>query len=135
MVPERKTILMTASEAGAESACICGTSPTENRAPSPPGISEFPRAISPNGKFVSAQGPDHRLYLYPLAGGEPSAGPRPDRGEDPTGWSVDSRLLYFFRRRKLAAKVHAWSRDRPAGALERVVPFDLRASSIPPRPS
>src|SRR5712692_8820815 len=76
------------------------------RAISPEGYRSFQKAVSPDGRFVAAQGPDQRLYLYPVAGGEPSAIPGIAPEETPTGWSADSRFLYIFRRRELPAKVH-----------------------------
>jgi hypothetical protein len=50
-------------------------------------------------------GPDRKLYLYPLEGGEPQpiVGLAPD--EAPTGWSADGRFLYVFRRRDVPVRV------------------------------
>jgi eukaryotic-like serine/threonine-protein kinase len=61
--------------------------------------------ISPKGDFVASNGPDNRIYLYPLAGGDPVAvsGALPD--EVPTGWSADGRLLYVYRFGAIPAKV------------------------------
>jgi hypothetical protein len=61
--------------------------------------------ISPKGDFAATVGPDHKLYMYPVAGGEPVpvAGAEPD--EAPTGWSADGRSLYVFRFGQIPAKV------------------------------
>jgi Tol biopolymer transport system component/predicted Ser/Thr protein kinase len=61
--------------------------------------------ISPKGDFVASVGPDHKIYLYPIAGGEPVAvaGTQPD--EAPTGWSADGRSIYVFRFGEIPAKV------------------------------
>jgi eukaryotic-like serine/threonine-protein kinase len=61
--------------------------------------------ISPKGDFVASVGPDHKIYLYPIAGGEPVAvaGTQPD--EVPTGWSADGRSIYVFRFGEIPAKV------------------------------
>jgi eukaryotic-like serine/threonine-protein kinase len=61
--------------------------------------------ISPKGDFVASNGPDNRIYLYPVAGGDPVtvSGALPD--EVPTGWSGDGRLLYVYRFGAIPAKV------------------------------
>jgi Tol biopolymer transport system component/predicted Ser/Thr protein kinase len=61
--------------------------------------------ISPKGDFAATVGPDHKLYMYPVAGGEPVpvAGAEPD--EAPTGWSADGRSLYVFHFGQIPAKV------------------------------
>jgi Tol biopolymer transport system component len=61
--------------------------------------------ISPKGDFVASVGPDHRVYLYPVAGGEPVrvSGTEPD--EAPTGFSADGRYLYIFRFGEIPARV------------------------------
>ena len=61
--------------------------------------------ISPKGDFAASVGPDHKIYLYPIAGGEPVpvSGAEPD--EAPTGWSADSRSLYVFRFGEIPARL------------------------------
>jgi serine/threonine protein kinase/Tol biopolymer transport system component len=61
--------------------------------------------VSPKGDFVASNGPDNRIYLYPVAGGDPVtvSGALPD--EVPTGWSGDGRLLYVYRFGAIPAKV------------------------------
>ena len=72
-LPDGKQILLTASEAGHGSRLyLRDLSGGKPRAISPEGYRSFPRTVSPDGKFVAARGPDQRLYLYPVAGGEPS---------------------------------------------------------------
>jgi Tol biopolymer transport system component/predicted Ser/Thr protein kinase len=63
--------------------------------------------ISPKGDFAASVGPDHKVYLYPVAGGDPVlvSGTEPD--EAPTGWSADGRSLYLFRFGEIPAKVFA----------------------------
>jgi serine/threonine protein kinase/Tol biopolymer transport system component len=106
-LPDGKEILLTASEAGHGARLylqdISGGKP---RAISPEGYRSFLREVSPDGKAVVARGPDQRLYLYPAAGGEPSAIPGLTPEDTPSGWSADSRFLYVFRRRELPAKVY-----------------------------
>ena len=53
-----------------------------------------PRAVSPDGRFVTAIGPDQRAALYPVAGGEPR--PLPGLGDQllPVGWTDSSNALF-----------------------------------------
>ena len=62
--------------------------------------------ISPKGDFVASVGPDHKVYLYPVATGEPVlvSGTEPD--EAPTGWSADGRFLYVFHFGEIPSKVY-----------------------------
>ncbi|MGA8621322.1 MAG: protein kinase [Candidatus Sulfotelmatobacter sp.] len=64
-----------------------------------------PVALSQKGDFVASVGPDHKIYLYPISGGEPVlvSGTEPD--EAPTGWSADGRFLYVFRFGEIPARV------------------------------
>jgi hypothetical protein len=52
------------------------------------------RPVSPDGRFVTAIGPDQKAALYPLAGGEPQ--PIPGLGDDllPAGWTESPRALF-----------------------------------------
>jgi eukaryotic-like serine/threonine-protein kinase len=61
--------------------------------------------ISPKGDSVASNGPDSKIYLYPIVGGDPRAVPGALPDEVPTGWSADGRLLYVYRFGKIPAKV------------------------------
>jgi Tol biopolymer transport system component/predicted Ser/Thr protein kinase len=71
---------------------------------SPEGVNP-PVVLSAKGDLIAGVGPDHKIYLYPVAGGEPVAvsGAMPD--EAPTGWSSDGRSLYVFRFGEIPAKL------------------------------
>ncbi|HWY19902.1 MAG TPA: protein kinase [Candidatus Acidoferrum sp.] len=71
---------------------------------SPEGVNP-PVVLSPKGDFVAGVGPDHKIYLYPVAGGEPAtvSGTAPE--EAPTGWSADGRSLYVFRFGEIPSRV------------------------------
>ncbi len=75
------------------------------RAVSPEGYFGFFNAVSPDGKIIPASGPDQRLYLYPIEGGEPKPLPGLTVQDRPSGWSPDGRL-YLFRRGELPARVY-----------------------------
>jgi eukaryotic-like serine/threonine-protein kinase len=61
--------------------------------------------ISPKGDFAASVGPDHKVYLYPIAGGEPVLVKETEPDEAPTGWSADGRSIYVFRFGEIPAKV------------------------------
>ena len=50
-------------------------------------------ALSPDGRFVATRGPDQKVYLFPVEGGEanwfPGLQPR-----EVTAWSADGRSLF-----------------------------------------
>jgi Tol biopolymer transport system component len=54
-------------------------------------------SISPKGDFVASVGPDHKIYLYPVKGGEPVLVRGTQVDEAPTGWSGDGRFLFVYR--------------------------------------
>jgi Tol biopolymer transport system component/predicted Ser/Thr protein kinase len=69
------------------------------------GVSPFFQ-ISPKGDVVAGVGPDHKIYLYPVAGGEPVPVSGNTGDEAPTGWSADGHSLYVFRFGEIPAKVY-----------------------------
>jgi eukaryotic-like serine/threonine-protein kinase len=82
--------------------------------------------LSPDGRYVAARGPDDKVYLFPVAEGEPKlvAGVQP--GEFPTSWSADGRSVYVIARGQIPAQVFrvevatgqrtAWRSLEPADA-------------------
>ena len=54
----------------------------------------FRGAITPDGKFVTVSGPDRRIYLYPVAGGEPTALPGLTMAYRPVRFAADGKTLY-----------------------------------------
>ena len=104
-LPDAKRIVFSGNEAG-HGFRLYVESPGEGkpRAISPEGVNPS-IVISPKGDFVASVGPDHKIYLYPIDGGEPVlvSGAEPD--EAPTGFSADGRLLYVFRFGEIPAKV------------------------------
>jgi len=61
--------------------------------------------LSPKGDFIASAGPDNKIYLYPVAGGDPLPVPGAQPEEIPIGWSRDGRLLYVYRFGEIPAKV------------------------------
>ncbi|MGC1435468.1 MAG: protein kinase [Terriglobales bacterium] len=104
-LPDGKQVVFSGNEAG-HGFRLYVESPGEGkpRPISPEGVNPTV-VISPKGDFAASVGPDHKVYLYPIAGGEPVlvAGTQPD--EAPTGFSADGRSLYVFRFGEIPAKV------------------------------
>jgi Tol biopolymer transport system component/predicted Ser/Thr protein kinase len=61
--------------------------------------------LSPDGKLAADIGPDRKVYLYPVAGGEPRLVPGVQPDEAPTGWSADGHFLYVYAYREIPASV------------------------------
>jgi eukaryotic-like serine/threonine-protein kinase len=57
-----------------------------------------PRALSPDGTVVMVAGPDRKVYLYPLAGGEPHSPPGMTNLDNVLSWSADLRSVLVTHR-------------------------------------
>ena len=62
-------------------------------------------ALAPKGDFVASNGPDSKVYRYPIGGGDGEAVTAAKPGEVPTAWSADGRFLYVFRFGEVPASV------------------------------
>jgi len=104
-LPDGKQVVFSGNEAG-HGFRLYTESPAEGklRPISPEGVNPAV-VISPKGDFAAAVGPDHKLYLYPVAGGEPVPVSGAEVDEAPTGWSGDGRSLYVFHFGQIPAKV------------------------------
>ena len=54
--------------------------------------------LSRDGAFVACRGPDRRVYLFPVAGGEAKLVPGVQPDETATAWSEDGRSLFVLTR-------------------------------------
>ena len=61
--------------------------------------------LSRDGVYVAARGADEKVYLFPVAGGEPKLVPGVQPGEFPTAWSGDGRSLFVIARGRIPAQV------------------------------
>jgi Tol biopolymer transport system component len=61
--------------------------------------------VSPDGQWVALRGPDQKLYLFPVNGGEPKLVAGTEAGEFPTAWSSDGHSLYVITRGQIPAAV------------------------------
>ena len=92
-LPDGKRLLLSAGEAGhASRLYLQSVEGGPPRAISPDGYAAFSGSISRDGSMVVARGPGRRLYLFPLAGGEPTLLATLLPEDVPCGWSQDGRL-------------------------------------------
>jgi len=61
--------------------------------------------LSSDGKFVATRGPDQKIYIFPVDGGEPKLVPGTQPGEIATAWSADGRTLFVMGRGQVPAQV------------------------------
>jgi Tol biopolymer transport system component len=106
--PDGKRILFLGVEPGhAARLYVADLAGGQPRAITPEGISQYGYALSPDGTRVAAAiGADSKLFLFPVAGGDPRpiAGLQP--GDWPIAWSEDGRFLYTYRFGELPAKIY-----------------------------
>ncbi|HTM00800.1 MAG TPA: protein kinase [Candidatus Omnitrophota bacterium] len=69
------------------------------------GLTSFDPLISPDGLRVSCQGPDRRIKIYPVDGGEPKPLPGVLPNERMIRWSDDGTSAFVFGRGELPAKI------------------------------
>jgi Tol biopolymer transport system component len=75
------------------------------KALTPEGYFAYRGAISPDAKTAVVRGPDRRIYLYPLEGGEPTALPGLTVEDVPIRFAPDSRTLFVQRRGQIPTRV------------------------------
>lgn len=106
-MPDGKEILFTGNETGkpvrAYLQSIAGGRP---RAITPEGIEVFPRAISPDRRWVAAIDEQKKIVLYPINGGEPRPVLGVEVGESPIRFNADGSALYVARSGKYPVPVY-----------------------------
>jgi Tol biopolymer transport system component len=105
-LPDGKTIVFTGNEPGHALRLYLESIDDGKAHPiSPEGVG--PRfVLSRKGDWAAGTGPDHIVYLYPVAGkGQPKQAPGLERDENPTAWSADDRSLFVFRTGQVPAQI------------------------------
>jgi len=62
--------------------------------------------LSPSGRWVANVGPDRKLYVYPVAGGDAKLVPGVQPTEVATGWTADEHSLFVLARGEVPAQVY-----------------------------
>ncbi len=62
--------------------------------------------LSWDGEFVATHGPDQKIYVFPVGGGEPKPVPGIQPGEIATAWSGDGKSLFVLLRGQVPAQVY-----------------------------
>jgi eukaryotic-like serine/threonine-protein kinase len=116
-LPDGKQIIFTASESGRGTRLyLRNVTGEKSRALTPEGYSMFRGTITPDGKAIVVRGPDRRVYLYPLAGGEPQALPGLLDNHRPARFSADGKILYVQEDETLPMRIDRY--DMASGKLE-----------------
>jgi Tol biopolymer transport system component len=104
--PDGRKILFTANEPGRGPRLyerdFAGGKP---RALTPEGY-RASRFVSPDGTWAVVTGPDRKIYLYPLAGGEPRALPGVAVNDAVAAFASDARNVYVYRRGGMPTEVY-----------------------------
>jgi Tol biopolymer transport system component/predicted Ser/Thr protein kinase len=61
--------------------------------------------LSPDGRYAATRGPDQKVYLFPVEGGDAMLVPGLQPGEVATAWSADGRSLFVMARGQVPAQV------------------------------
>jgi Tol biopolymer transport system component len=97
-LPDGKRVIFGAAEPGrGERIFIRAVAGGGIRPITPEGYRGWFRAVSPDGRYIPARGPDGKAYLYPIEGGEPSTLPGFGPLDVASGWSDDGRLRVYKR--------------------------------------
>jgi serine/threonine protein kinase/Tol biopolymer transport system component len=105
-VPDGQRLLLAASEPGRSLRLyLQNIDGGEPHAISPEGVGVGFFPISPDGKFVVAQGADQQFYLFPLEGGDPQLIPSLSADDRPIRWTPVGHSIYIFRRGELPGQV------------------------------
>jgi Tol biopolymer transport system component len=75
------------------------------RPTTPEGMAFGHVAVSPDGRFVAALGPDSKIAIYPLDGGPPRPLAGAETREGIVTWSADGASLYVYRRFESPARI------------------------------
>ena len=104
--PDGKHVLFSGSEPGKEVRCY--KQDLEGGAPQPlalDGVVLRGLPISPDGRHLAATGPDRKIALYPLDGGEPRPAPGLGIGEVFIRWDKDGKSLFVFDTAELPGRI------------------------------
>jgi Tol biopolymer transport system component len=104
--PDGKHLLFSGNEPGQGVKLYIYDLATDKSNPfTPEGVNGTAFVISADSKQVAGIGPDHKGYLYPVAGGDPVPIKGLNPGEQPITFSADGQSLYLYQPGELPARV------------------------------
>ncbi|HSD72829.1 MAG TPA: hypothetical protein VLE54_08555, partial [Thermoanaerobaculia bacterium] len=107
--PDGKRILVTATEQSRGTRLyVRDFAGGKARALSPEGYRHFYRAVSPDGRFAAVRGPDRKIYLYPLEGGEPTPLSGLTADDVPVRFDPEGRWLYAYQQGSIPLAVYRY---------------------------
>ncbi len=68
-------------------------------------VASWPALISNDGQTVAAMGPEDRVLLFPMNGGDPHPVATCGAGDVPIGWTPDDRALWVYRRSRVSVTI------------------------------
>jgi len=120
--PDGKQIVFDAQEAShGVRVFVMDVASGKHRALTPEGYRIRQLGTPPDGKHALVVGPDRRLYLYPLEGGEPTPIAALTITDRPVRWSADGKSFYYLRLGDLPGKLYRL--DIASGKTETVRAF------------
>jgi Tol biopolymer transport system component len=104
-MPDGKRLLITASEPGHGLRLYLRDLEGGKPRPVTPEGYRGSQVVSPDGAGAVVVGPDRRIYLYPISGGEPAAIPGIDANDRISEFGPDGHSLYVHRRGEVPMRV------------------------------
>jgi eukaryotic-like serine/threonine-protein kinase len=68
-------------------------------------VVDWPILLSNSGEQAAAMGPDDRVLLFPILGGDPRPVTTCGPGDVPIGWTTDDRALWVYRRGRVSLTI------------------------------
>jgi len=116
-LPDGRQIVFTASQAGHGTRLyLRGVTGEKSRALTPEGYSMFRGTVTPDGKGIVVRGPDRRIYLYPIGGGEPQPLAGLTDKHRPARFSSDGKTLYVQEDQTIPMRIDRY--DVASGRLD-----------------
>jgi Tol biopolymer transport system component len=106
--PDGRRILLNGNEPGRRLRLyVLEVDGAKPRPISPEGVQISRSAVlSPDGRTITALGPDGRMMLYPSEPGEPRILPGFQNGEIAIRWTGDGRAIWIYRPNEVPAKIY-----------------------------
>jgi len=124
-LPDGRRIVFTGSDAGhGRRAWVQDLEGGKARPITPEGV--VGSVLSPDGKLITARGPDQKVGLYPVDGGSPRPLPGLDPNDQPLRWSEDQRFLFVSYDTRQATTARIYRVELATGRRELWKEFSQR---------